>query len=172
VTGVILEVYHEGKIALATRKNRTGRPDKLAAVAKALRLDPVELLMRYPFADDGKHRQRSWENWTSKTVLNLRVAVALLAFLAVAGCAGANGGSTVASISNIEVGMTEGQVLSILGQPRARESFGGTSFLFYADTAGTSIPIAIVDGRVTSIGRAAYDIVVRSQAQSTGSVRR
>src|SRR5262249_62241566 len=99
--------------------------------------------MRYPFADDGKHRQRSWENWTSKTVLNLRVAVALLAFLAVAGCAGANGGSMVASISNIEVGMTEGQVLSILGPPRARGRFCGTSFLFFAGTAGTSTPSRI-----------------------------
>jgi hypothetical protein len=160
-----LKVYHERKIALATTKDPTD-------LAKALTLNPVELLMRHPCADDGKHRYRSRRNRTEKPVLNLRLAVALLAFLAVAGCAGANGSSTVASISNIEVGMTEGQVLSILGQPRVRESYGGTSFLFYADTAGTSIPIAIVDGRVTSIGRAAYDIVVRSQAQSTGSVRR
>jgi len=112
------------------------------------------------------------ENRTSKPVLNLRLAVALLACWAVAGCASQNGGPAVASISNIEVGMTEGQVLSILGQPRVRESYGGTSFLFYADTAGTSIPIAIVDGRVTSIGRGAYDIVVRSQTQTAGSVRR
>jgi len=98
--------------------------------------------------------------------------VALVAFLAVAGCAGAKSGPTTANISKIEVGMTESQVVSIVGQPRTRETYGGTSFLIYADDAGTSIPIALVDGRVTSIGRAAYDIVVRSQAQTTGSVRR
>jgi len=105
-------------------------------------------------------------------VLNSRLAIALVAFLAVVGCAGVKSSSTTASISKIEVGMTETQVLSIVGQPRTRETYGGTTFLIYADDAGTSIPIAFVDGRVTSIGRAAYDIVVRSQAQTTGSVRR
>jgi len=161
-------VHHERKIALAAATNRT---DKLAAGVKALMLNPAELLIRCLVPDDGRHRDGTRGNRT-KLVLNFRLAVALLAFLAIAGCAGANGGPTVANISNIEVGMTEGQVLSILGQPRARETYGGTSFLVYADAAGTSIPIAIVDGRVTSIGRAAYDIVVRSQAQTTGSVRR
>jgi hypothetical protein len=59
-----------------------------------------------------------------------------------------------------------------LGPPRARETYGGTSFLLYGDDASATIPIGIVDGRVTSIGRAAYDVVVRSQAQATGSARR
>jgi hypothetical protein len=98
--------------------------------------------------------------------------VVLAALLALAGCAGAKGGRTTANVGNIDVGMTEGQVLSIAGQPQKRETYGGTSFLIYADDAGNSIPVAIVDGRVTSIGHAAYDIVVRSQGQSTGSVRR
>jgi len=40
--------------------------------------------------------------------------VALLACVAVAACAGANNSSTTASISNIEIGMTESQVLSIM----------------------------------------------------------
>ena len=164
------EVYQERKIALATTKE-TDRTDKLAAGVKALMLNPAELLIRYLVQDDRRHSDGTRGNRT-KPVLNFRLAVALLAFLAVAGCAGANGGPTVANISNIEVGMTESQVLSILGQPRVRETYGGTSFLIYADAAGTNIPIAIVDGRVTSIGRAAYDIVVRSQAQTTGSVRR
>jgi hypothetical protein len=105
-------------------------------------------------------------------VPNSPLVLALVASLAVAGCAGANSGPSIASISNIEVGMTESQVLSIMGQPRKRKTYGGTSFLIYGDDAGTSVPIGIVGGRVTSIGRAAYGIVVRSQAQTTGSVRR
>jgi hypothetical protein len=105
-------------------------------------------------------------------MLKSRLVLALVASLAVAGCAGAKSGGATASISNIEVGMTESQVLSIMGQPRKRETYGGTSFLIYGDDAGPSVPIGIVGGRVTSIGRAAYDIVVRSQAQTTGSVQR
>jgi len=104
-------------------------------------------------------------------VLNSRLALALVVSLLVAGCGGANSGPSTASINNIEIGMTESQVLSIMGQPRKRETYGGTSFLIYGDDAGP-IPIGIVGGRVTSIGRGAYDIVVRSQAQTTGSVRR
>lgn len=105
-------------------------------------------------------------------MLRFRLTITLVAFLAVAGCSGTtNGGPTTASINKIEVGMTEGQVLSIMGQPTKRETYGGTSFMIYVDNTGTTIPIAIVGGRVTSIGRAAYDIVVRSQGQTTGSVR-
>src|SRR5262245_13362829 len=115
---------------------------------------------------------RALEARGEQAVLNSRLPIALVAFLAVAGCAGVKSSSTTANISKIEVGMTESQVLSIAGQPRMRETYGGTTFLIYADDAGTSIPIAFVGGRVTSIGRAAYDIVVRSQAQNTGSVRR
>jgi hypothetical protein len=51
-----------------------------------------------------------------------------------------------------------------------REAYGPTEFLFYTSGYGTSIPIAIVDGKVTSIGRAAYEIVVRSKAQSISAV--
>lgn len=103
-------------------------------------------------------------------VSNFRLALALVASLAVAGCAAGNSAAT-ASISNIDVGMTESQVLSIMGQPRKRETYGGTSFLIYGDDAAGGVPIGIVGGRVTSIGRAAYDIVVRSQAQLTGTAR-
>src|SRR5215510_9148508 len=100
--------------------------------------------------------------------------LALITLVVAAGCAGdTSSGPSTASINNIEVGMTESQVLSILGQPQKREAYGGTSFLFYTDTRGASVPVAIVGGRVTSIGRAAYDIVVRSQAQQpNGSVQR
>jgi outer membrane protein assembly factor BamE (lipoprotein component of BamABCDE complex) len=109
---------------------------------------------------------------TIDPVLNSHRVVALIALLAVAGCAGANSGPTTANIANIDVGMTESQVLSIAGQPRMRETYGSTSFLIYVDDRGANVPVALVDGRVTSMGRAAYDIVVRSQAQTTGSVHR
>jgi hypothetical protein len=105
-------------------------------------------------------------------VLCFRAAAALVAIVTIAGCAAIGGGSTAARISAVDIGMAEAQVLSTLGQPRARETYGGTSFLLYGDEGGTTIPIGIVDGRVTSIGRAAYDVVVRSQAQTTGSARR
>ena len=82
-----------------------------------------------------------------------------------AGCASGGSETARADVSNAAVGMTQSQVVSILGEPRKRESYGPTEFLFYTSTYGTEVRIAIVDGKVTSIGRAAYDIVVRSKAQ-------
>ena len=76
--------------------------------------------------------------------------------------------SSRADVVTVEVGMTQNQVFSILGQPQMREAYGPTEFLFYTSSYGASIPIAVVDGKVTSIGRAAYEIVVRSKMQ-TGS---
>ena len=78
--------------------------------------------------------------------------------LQLAGCAAESGGATSADVSNVEVGMTQSQVFSILGQPQMREAYGPTEFLFYTSSYGASIPIAVVDGKVTSIGRAAYEI--------------
>ena len=96
-----------------------------------------------------------------------RSAVLWFVLLQLAGCAAESSGATGSDVSNVEVGMTQTQVLSILGQPQMREAYGPTEFLFYTSSYGTNVPIAIVDGKVTSIGRAAYDIVVRSKAQST-----
>jgi hypothetical protein len=73
---------------------------------------------------------------------------------------------------NVEVGMSESQVLALMGQPQRRESQGGTEFLIYAtDDRSTTvllnfIPIAVVDGRVTGIGRHVYDHVVRAKTRS------
>ena len=87
-----------------------------------------------------------------------------------AGCASGGSETARADVSNAAVGMTQSQVVSILGEPRKRESYGPTEFLFYTSTYGTEVPIAIVDGKVTSIGRAAYDIVVRAkQSDTTGA---
>jgi outer membrane protein assembly factor BamE (lipoprotein component of BamABCDE complex) len=100
---------------------------------------------------------------------NLQSAVLWIALLHLPGCATETSGAKV-DVSNVEVGMTQSQVLSILGQPLMHEAYGPTEFLFYPSSTGSNVPIAIVDGKVTSIGRAAYDIVVRSKAQSDGNV--
>jgi outer membrane protein assembly factor BamE (lipoprotein component of BamABCDE complex) len=102
-------------------------------------------------------------------MLFLRCAVLWFALLQLASCAGESSGAKV-DVSDVEVGMTQSQVLSILGQPLMHEAYGPTEFLFYPSSTGSNVPIAIVDGKVTSIGRAAYDIVVRSKAQSNGNV--
>ena len=93
-----------------------------------------------------------------------RNAVLWVVLSHLAGCAAANSGAT--NVTNVEVGMTQNQVLALLGQPKMREAYGGTEFLFYPNDAGVSVPLALVEGRVTSIGRAAYDVVVRSKMQS------
>src|SRR5262249_42761977 len=94
-------------------------------------------------------------------------AVLAMVLSLLAGCAAGNSGAT--DITNVEVGMTQNQVIALLGQPKMRETYGGTEFLFYPNDSGVSVPIAVVEGRVTSIGRAAYDIVVRSKTQSDGT---
>jgi hypothetical protein len=103
----------------------------------------------------------------------LRYAVLWVILLQLPGCADATTSSGVAIVKNIgdiEVGMTQNQVLSILGQPQLRETYGGTEFLIYDSDSGKGIPIAIVGGRVTSIGRTAYDVVVRSKTQADNAI--
>ena len=93
-------------------------------------------------------------------------------FLLVSGCSGKPGDKAAAGLMNVEVGMSETQVLALMGQPQRRESHGGTEFLIYAtdDRSTTAllnfIPIAMVDGRVTGIGRHVYDHVVRAKTRS------
>jgi outer membrane protein assembly factor BamE (lipoprotein component of BamABCDE complex) len=98
-------------------------------------------------------------------MFNLRSVAISLVLLQLAGCAADSSGVTGVDVSNVSVGMTQSQVLSILGQPQMREAYGPTEFLFYPNNSGNNVPIAIVDGKVTSIGRAAYDTVVRAKAQ-------
>ena len=93
-------------------------------------------------------------------MFHVRRALLVVVLLQLAGCAAS---SSAKNVTNVDVGMTQNQVISILGQPAARETYGGTEFLIYPHEGG-NIPIAFVEGRVTSIGRAAYDIVVRSQS--------
>lgn len=99
-------------------------------------------------------------------MFRLRSALLWFALSLLAGCAGESSGATRPDVSDVDVGMTQSQVLSILGQPQMREAYGPTEFLFYPGSSGSTVPVAIVDGKVTSIGRAAYEIVVQSKAQS------
>jgi hypothetical protein len=96
---------------------------------------------------------------TSFHTLGFVLAVAL----SMGGCSGS--ATNAAKLLNVEVGMTQKEVLAIMGQPPRTEIVGSTEFLIYP-TDGNIIPIAIVDGRVTGIGRNLYDTVVRSKAQS------
>jgi hypothetical protein len=86
------------------------------------------------------------------------------------GCAGTGSKGLGAKLMDVEVGMTQTQVLSIFGEPQRRETYGGTEFLIYPTSANGGgqdfMPIAIVDGRVTGIGRNIYDNVVRSKSQA------
>jgi hypothetical protein len=87
--------------------------------------------------------------------------------LLLAGCAAAGGTPDAsANISRVEIGMTQEQVLSIMGQPQSRETYGGTEFLIYG-VGGNGMPVAIVGGRVTGIGRNVYNLV-RSASQPDG----
>jgi hypothetical protein len=99
-------------------------------------------------------------------MFEMRSAVVWIS-LCLAGCATASGTPDAsANISNVEIGMTQEQVLLILGQPKLREAYGGTEFLIY-DVGSSGMPIAIVNGRVTGIGRNVYDLV-RSASRSDG----
>jgi hypothetical protein len=99
-------------------------------------------------------------------------ALAVTVTLLLSGCSGSSNSNVRAGLMDVEVGMTESQVLAIMGQPQRRESHGATEFLIYATENDNKtalinfIPIATVDKRVTGIGRHVYDHVVRSKAQS------
>jgi outer membrane protein assembly factor BamE (lipoprotein component of BamABCDE complex) len=102
----------------------------------------------------------------------LGATLAVTVTLLVGGCSGNRSSNAGAGLMNVEIGMTESQVLAIMGQPQRRESHGGTEFLIYAIENDNKaallnfIPIAIVDRRVTGIDLHVYDQVVRSMTQS------
>ena len=96
-----------------------------------------------------------------------------IALLLLNGCAAQSSGVAHGDVSNVAVGMTKSEVISILGQPKKQERYGPTEFLFYSNTYGEGFPIAIVDDKVTSVGHGAYDIVAKSKTQTdrTGATR-
>ena len=68
--------------------------------------------------------------------------------------------------------MAQKEVLAIMGEPHRRETYGSTEFLVYPSNDGDKtalldyVPIAIVAGRVTGLGRNLYNTVVRSKTQT------
>ena len=100
-------------------------------------------------------------------------AVSLVVLLQLSGCASSNATTVRGDVSEVAVGMTRSQVISILGQPQMLETYGPTEFLIYRSSYGENVPIAVVEGKVSSIGRGAYEIVVKSKAVAarTGPVR-
>jgi hypothetical protein len=104
-------------------------------------------------------------------MFNLRRAAACsLMILVITVLPGCSGGETNVNAKpmSVEIGMSRGQVVSIAGEPARKETYGGTEFLIYLIGTGPLdiLPVAIVDGRVTGIGRNLYDNVVRSKAKS------
>jgi hypothetical protein len=95
-------------------------------------------------------------------------AVALI-WCFVAGCTDTNTADIGTKVMSVEVGMSRSQVLAILGEPQNKETYGATEFWLYAAGSGSVLdvfPVALVEGRVTGVGRNLYDNVVRSKAKS------
>jgi hypothetical protein len=103
---------------------------------------------------------------------NLRVLAVIALLSVIAGCSEKGSVTAAAKVLSVEVGMTQNEVLAIMGPPQRRETRGGTEFLIYPSGGASEaaalnfVPIAIVDGRVTGIGRNLYDAVVRAKAQT------
>jgi outer membrane protein assembly factor BamE (lipoprotein component of BamABCDE complex) len=76
---------------------------------------------------------------------------------------------------NVEVGMSRQEVLTILGQPQRQETYGSTEFLIYSNDGSSNValinftPIAVVEGRVTGIGRQLYDAVAHAKERADRS---
>jgi hypothetical protein len=109
----------------------------------------------------------------SKAIRNLHVVIVLALLLTIAGCS-VNGSVTAsAKVMTVETGMNQNEVLAIMGPPLRREIHGGTEFRIYSidgvsETALLNfVPIAMVNGRVTGIGRNLYDAVVRAKTQTS-----
>jgi hypothetical protein len=106
-------------------------------------------------------------------MLNLHRPALLTALaLLVVGCSGHGNIMKSTELAKVEIGMDQKEVLAIMGEPQRRETYGSTEFLIYPGDDGDKtalldyIPIAIVDGRVTGLGRNLYNTVVRSKTQA------
>ena len=103
-------------------------------------------------------------------VRSAAVCLALFVMSQATGCSETGNNNPDARLMDVEIGMSQNQVVAILGEPQRRETYGGTEFLIYPTGSDGSalnfMPIAVVGGRVTGIGRNVYDNVVRSKGQS------
>ena len=103
-----------------------------------------------------------------RTTAALAITVALLA----SGCSGNASNQAAAGLMSVEVGMSESQVLAIMGPPQRRESQGGTEFLIYAsdDRSATAlldfIPIAMEGASPGLVGM----FMIRSSGLGRGPI--
>lgn len=77
-------------------------------------------------------------------MFTLRNAMLWLMLLQLAGCASESNRAAIIDVSNVEVGMTQNQVFSILGKPQMREAYAPTEFLIYTSSYGITVPKAMV----------------------------
>jgi len=88
--------------------------------------------------------------------------------LLISGCSSGGASMQMANLTMVERGMTHADVIAVMGEPKRKEVHGSTEFLMYpserSETAVLDfVPIALVDGRVTGVGRNLYDTVVRAK---------
>jgi hypothetical protein len=97
-----------------------------------------------------------------------RAAILIGLALLIGGCSSGGASVQMTNLTMVERGMTRAEVVAIMGEPKRKEVHGSTEFLMYpserSETAVLDfIPVAMVDGKVTGVGRNLYDTVVRAK---------
>lgn len=102
---------------------------------------------------------------TGRLGLRLYVCAAITALMAANGCA--KPAVRTEGVTQLEMGMSRAQVLSIMGEAQIVETYGNMEVLFFRGehSAGPEdlIPVLIVDGRLAGWGRVAYESATRSK---------
>jgi outer membrane protein assembly factor BamE (lipoprotein component of BamABCDE complex) len=81
---------------------------------------------------------------------------------------------SAALLNNIQVGMSQVEVIEQLGKPQREEIHGTIEFLFYqtvwqiAEEAKQRNPIAVRDGKVVGLGNAYLDSITKPEASWGG----
>jgi hypothetical protein len=92
-----------------------------------------------------------------------------------AGCAEMQYGVNSFNTMRLHVGMSREEVISTMGKPQIRESYGKTEFLIYRTdfpaSSGTAdfTPVAVMNGKVTGWGRDYYDETRNKRVQASAS---
>lgn len=69
--------------------------------------------------------------------------------------------------SSVQVGMSRGDLIKVMGNPEKREAYGETEFLLYRtaenvyDELGLT-PVAVIDGKVAGWGRNYYTNAIKA----------
>jgi hypothetical protein len=98
--------------------------------------------------------------------------ILILAAAMVSGCWQVQSGVNAFNTIRLHEGMTRDEVITTMGKPQLRETYGKTEFLIYRTDfpVGTEkvdfTPIALVNGKVTGWGRQFYDESRRKRADA------